>query len=87
MSVHNCSYYPPETLDDTIPVEAIKNENLQHLIIMDDALFPEKKELQKVKEILQSKNKDASISLKREKFTDNSLVLSYSQNLDGTLSE
>lgn len=87
MSVHNCSYYPPETLDDTNNIEPINNENLQHLIIMDDALFPEKKELQKVKKILQSQKKDSSISLKREKFTDSSLVLSYSQNLDGTLSE
>lgn len=77
LSIHNCSYYPPESQNTITNIESTQVKNHSHLILMEDALFPEKKELKKVREFLRSHKNNLSIWVEKEKFTDNSLILTY----------
>ncbi len=87
MSVHTCSRYPAEVADEIPDLKSSETGNIQHLIIMEDALFPEKKELKKVREFLRSHKNSYSIWVEKEKFTDNSLILNYSLSWNTKVSE
>jgi hypothetical protein len=68
-------------------IEWNEAEDMKQFIIMEDALFPEKQELKIVKKFIKSLTWNTPLSIEKEKFTDNSLIVRYSQNRNETISE
>ncbi len=77
MNIYTCSYYIPEESNNIGTIEKAYNEEQNRCIIMDDRLFPEKKEFQKVRDFLESHTNNTSISIEKSKITENSLSIQY----------
>ena len=87
MTIHTCSRYPSEMREEILDPKTQETGNIHQLIIMEDALFGEKLELKKIKQFLKSNKWGWWLTVEKEKFTDNSLIVNYSQSTSGTLSE
>lgn len=89
MSVFNCLYYIPEdTTDEALLNEEKKKWKMNGCIMMEDKLFPEKWELQKVRDFFKSHTNDASIVVENSQLTPNSLYIRYyTQDSGGEVSD